>query len=238
MVYYKCLPCKYYQKNKIIDTKYDNYGIWDCINISSLSNSSEFIIQSAKDTNLPVSLFFFMLAYANGRRLSDDMQLKDVIENQNHYSSSEKFLINNLVGCDSSKQFVDLSTLLDYYKRSKDFLFGFDNGSHFWEYFGEKIRQECYNDLPSRINSYFLSDSTESIDYYQKNTYKSGCTVAKIELLECHYLESFDMKIWDINNNNLPYNECLKNIQSYWESNMYDNKEVPEFLFQGKLKLL
>lgn len=239
MTYYKFLPCRYYQKKKIVDTKYDNYGIWDCINISRISDSSDFIIQSSKETNLPVSLFFFMLAFANGRRLSDGMQLQKVIENQNQYSSSEMFLINDLVECDISKQSVDLSTLLNYHKKAKEFPFVFDNGSHFWEYFGEKIRKEYYSELPSRINSYFLFESTESIDYYQKhNPYKTGYTVAQIELLECNYLESFDMKTWDINNNNLPYSKSFNNIKAYWESNKIAHKEVPEFLFQGKLKFL
>lgn len=238
MKYYKYLPCEFYRKNKIIDTQYDNYGLWDKIAFSKISKSADFIINSAKETNLPLSLFFFILAYVNGKSLSSEMSLPEILSNDKNIDLCSKIAINDLVGCKDSLQFVEKTVLIHYANLAKNYSFPFLNGSHLWEYLGEKIRKQCDYNLPSRLNSYFLFDSIQSIDYYQqKHGQKVGFTVAQVELLEIKQIDSFDMKIWDMENNNIPFNECEKNIKKYWESK-YNTKEIPEFLFQGKLKLL
>lgn len=166
------------------------------------------------------------------------MSLPEVLSNDKNIDLCSKIAINDLVGCKDSLQFVEKTVLIHYANLAKNYSFPFLNGSHLWEYLGEKNRKQCDYNLPSRLNSYFLFDSIQSIDYYQqKHGQKVGFTVAQVELLETKQIDSFDMKIWDMENNNIPFNECEKNIKKYWESK-YNTKEIPEFLFQGKLKLL
>ena len=61
--------------------------------------------------------------------------------------------------------------------------------------------------------------------------------IVEVEILNKIVLETFDMYIWDINNNNVPYSECIHNMERYWQSNNAALKIYPEILFQGILKL-
>ena len=105
-----------------------------------------------------------------------------------------------------------------------------------WEYIGESIRENYYPNLPSRLNSYFIFQDLGSANYYISSNNKN-LIIVEVETLKTNVLETFDMSIWDMDNNNVPYSECQANIKKYWESNNSQQMKYPEILFQGTLKL-
>ena len=70
MKYYKCLPCRFYQKNKVIDTQYDNYGLWDKIDFSKITKSADFILKG----------YYATQKYTDGEGGAQDNQRNDVID--------------------------------------------------------------------------------------------------------------------------------------------------------------
>ena len=228
-MYYKCLPEQYYQKGKVIDTRNDNYGICDNIDFDVIYNSVQYIIESAKKTNLPVSLFFSLLNI-DTYKLTDLHNILSKIEPQRYYK------INDLLKINSSTQEIEGKKLEKFYKIAKGIRNTLKLGSQLWENIGEIVRIENFPNMPSRIDSYFLFDDLKSANYYLKEHNKPHIIV-EVEILNQIILETFDMSIWDIDNNNVPYSECEANMKCYWESNNASQMIYPEILFQGELKL-
>lgn len=157
-MYYKCLQPQYYVPGKVIDTNVDNYGESFRNEYVDIKKGAKFILNSAKETGLPLSLFYFMLAHANNVPLASNIEIAKVLSgNQNSRMNNDKYSINELVGCSTSSQTVKYETLLEYFNKAKqiDWKFG-NNGSSLWEYVGEKIRNEFFPSLPSRLKSYFF----------------------------------------------------------------------------------
>ena len=165
-MYYKCLPKQYYKKGKVIDTQNDNYRICGNIDFDVIYNSVHFITDSAKKTDLPVSLFFSLLNLSN----PDLQYLRNVIHN---IDINKSYKINDLLRINTSFQEIEGKKLIKYSKKVNGFINTLKVGSQLWEYIGEYVRKKNFPNLPSRIDSYFLFDDLKSANYYIREHNKS-----------------------------------------------------------------
>lgn len=222
-MYYKSLPSLYYQNGTIIDTRNDNYGLRNGLCHNS-SKSVDFILSAAKKTDLPISLFYYMIIDPLSIELKILMNNKSTIK------------LKKLVSFVNYDRDVDVDLIKHYLQLSPKNEESLVSGYDIWENIGERIRKQYFVAMPSRIDSYFLFDDLKSANYYLKEHNKPHIIV-EVEILNQIVLETFDMSIWDIDNNNVPYSECEANMKRYWESNNASQMIYPEILFQGELKL-
>ena len=223
-MYYKTLSPLYYREGKIIDARNDNYGLWNDLYCDS-PKEVDFILSTAKATDLPISLFYYMITDPFAIELKIQMNNKSTIK------------LKKIVSYVNYDQDVDVDLITHYLqlspKNEESILSRYD----IWENLGERIRKQYFATMPSRIDSYFLFRDLESARYYINSNNKTDFIIVEVEILQKNVLETFDMSIWDIENNNLPYSECEANIKKYWESNNASEMKYPEVLFQGILKL-
>lgn len=234
--FYKCISRDCFQENKVIDTNFDNYGIYGDHDFSRCKDALNALITvPEKFPDLPISLFVYMLAYINGIGCADgticaEMDLIKTPKKKYVYE------ITDLVNAKCCKETVTRKQLLGLQDALKDVHSYVNNGSVIQEYVAEYVRSKYFPELPSRLKSYFLFDRYEAAENYIKN-WKQNYIIVKAEIIEKEYLESFDIDVWDdFNLNNLDYESMVKKIKDYWERR--ESIKTAEFLFKGKVKLM
>lgn len=113
------------------------------------------------------------------------------------------------------------------------------NAPKFWEYLYEKVRQEHFTGLPSRLNSFFSFKHLEGIGYYKEKHITDGLDriKCKLDISGCHILFEGDMAILDEIEPNSFYPEVEEKIKNYWQQK-HSKSPVIEILLQGEITLL
>jgi hypothetical protein len=108
-----------------------------------------------------------------------------------------------------------------------------------WEYLYEKVRQEHFPHLPSRLNSFFSFKHLEDIAYYKEKHITDGLDriKCKLDISGCNILFESDMAILDEIEPNSFYPEVEEKIKNYWQQK-YSKSPVIEILLQGEITLL
>lgn len=237
-MYYKCINEKYFTQNKNIDTKIDNYSIYQNTDLLKIEESANFIFEESKINNIPINLLYIILGLSVGKSYSEG-SLGIVINNLLRGKGKTFYKINDLIKSPYGEK-ISGNKIIKLYESAKNLksvdVSIFDNGSFLWEWFGEKIRKEKFPLLPSRLDSYFLFKDKKSAEYYiNKYRFNEDIKIVMAEPIETIYEKTFDMSIWDEDNVESFYYKCETQMIRYWSSEKV--QKIPEILFQGKLRL-
>ena len=108
-------------------------------------------------------------------------------------------------------------------------------GYYLWEHLYDDIRLEKYEDLPKRLESFFLFANIADCEYYITK-HKGGGTICEVELVDTETIFKGDMTLLDGIPNDANYNEASEIIDFYW-SGKTSKSPVFEYVFQGTCKL-
>ncbi|TCT21550.1 hypothetical protein [Thiobaca trueperi] len=114
----------------------------------------------------------------------------------------------------------------------------FETGSdatRLWEYLFEKVRREKFDNLPSRLMSYFAFKSESDIAHYRKEHGMRGVSCV-IDASNCTQAVELDMALFDAVGNNFTYSMAKTVAERYWSGGSSDDPVI-EVLLQGEIIL-
>jgi len=238
-MYYKVIQSTFIVKNTVLATDNDNYGKFlEKMNKRQIK-LFDLIIETDKKINMGVDLYHSIwrnLATWGGQYI-------DRIESLNEPIALSSLLMNNKHDNFILKQQIYdiIFDIQDICQRQSSSQWSvpdpINNGTNFWEYLYEKRRKKNFNNICSRLNSYFVFTNENDCKRYRDNIRGGNGEIVGIEIVESNNIFESDMQLMDKLENHFTINTINTFIDNYW-NRIYTQKPIIEIMFQGKFKII